>query len=67
MSRLSDFKQGSSAWCVYEFRCKKVLGKEVKGVAKIPVGGCVSCDVPLCKERQGGALLARYHSSVSSQ
>jgi hypothetical protein len=43
-------KQGNCAWCLYESRCRKVLGKEVKGQVKRPRGGCIFCDVPLCKE-----------------
>ena len=43
-------KQGSCAWCVYERKCKRVLGKEVKGVAKRLIRGYVFCNVPLYKE-----------------
>jgi hypothetical protein len=52
--------RGTCAWCSYELRCKKVLGKGVKGVAKRSVGGCVFCDVPLCKE---GDCWTRFHSN----
>jgi hypothetical protein len=46
------------AWCIYEIKCKKVLGKEVKGRAKRSLGGCVFCDVPLCTEVE---CWAQYH------
>jgi hypothetical protein len=52
-------KKGTCAWCSYEARCRKVLGKEVKGALKRPPGGCVFCDVPLCKE---GGCWRSYHS-----
>ena len=53
-------KQGNCAWCLYESRCKKVLGKEVKDKVKRPRGGCGFCDVPLCKERP---CWERFHSN----
>jgi hypothetical protein len=34
---------------MYEQRCKTVLGKEVNSRVKRSVGGCVFCEVPLCK------------------
>jgi len=53
-------KQGNCAWCLYELRCKKVLGKEAKGRVKRSRGGCVFCNVSLCKE---GHCWERFHSN----
>jgi hypothetical protein len=53
--------RSTCVWCIYELRCKKVLGKEVEGGrVKMLFGGCVLCDVPLCKE---GYSWSRYHSN----
>jgi hypothetical protein len=56
----SRLRQGNCEWCIYERRCKKVLGKEVKGRVKRSRGGCVFCDVPLCNE---GHCWERFHSN----
>jgi hypothetical protein len=53
-------KQGNCAWCLYESRCRKVLGKEVKGRVKRSRFRCVFCDIILCQE---GHCWARYHSN----
>jgi len=53
-------KQSTCAWCMYESRCKKILGKKVEGRVKRSVGGCAFCDVPLCKEEY---CWASYHSN----
>jgi len=47
------------AWCLYESRCQKVLGKEVK-VVKRSLRGCAFCKVALCAE---GQCWGRYHSN----
>jgi hypothetical protein len=51
--------KATCAWCSYEAKYRRVLGKEVKGTLKRPRGGCVFCDVPLCKE---GGCWRSYHS-----
>jgi hypothetical protein len=51
--------KATCAWCSYKAKCKKVLGKEVKGTLKRLRGGCVFCDVPFCKE---GGCWRSYHS-----
>jgi hypothetical protein len=51
--------KATCAWCSYEAKCKRVLGKEVKGTLKRPRGGCIFCDVPLYKE---GGCWRSYHS-----
>jgi hypothetical protein len=43
-------KRGTCAWCAYNLKCKRVLGKEVKGVPKRLQGGCCFCEIPLYKE-----------------
>ena len=53
-------KRGTCAWYSYQLKYKKVLGKEVKGVAKRSVRGCVFCNVPLCEE---GECWTRFHSN----
>ena len=53
-------KQGNCEWCIYERKCKKVLGKEVNNRVARSRGGCIFCNVPLCKE---GHCWERYHSS----
>jgi hypothetical protein len=42
-------KQGTCAWCSYKLKCEKLLKRGVKGVAKRSVGGCIFCNIPLCK------------------
>jgi hypothetical protein len=52
--------QGTCIWCLFESRYNKVLGKEVKGSrVKRSIGGCVFCDVPLCKV---GECWDQFHS-----
>jgi hypothetical protein len=51
--------RGTCAWCLYKQRCQKVLGKAIEGRPKRSVGGCVFCDVHLCKV---GECWARFHS-----
>ena len=53
-------KRGTCAWCSYQLKYKRVLGKGVKGIAKRSVGGCVFCNVPLCQE---GECWTRFHSN----
>jgi hypothetical protein len=53
--------RATCAWCLYESRCRKVLGKGVKGQRiNRSVGGCVFCNVALCAE---GQCWSRYHSN----
>jgi hypothetical protein len=52
--------RGTCAWCLYKQRCQKVLGKAIEGRAKRSIGGCVFCDVHLCKV---GECWMRFHSS----
>jgi hypothetical protein len=52
-------KRATCAWCAFDLKCKRVLGKDPKGVPKRSQGGCCFCDVPLCKE---GECWARFHS-----
>jgi hypothetical protein len=52
--------RGTCAWCLYEQRCRKALGKVVEGRAKRASGGCIFCDVNLCKE---GQCWTRFHSN----
>ena len=53
-------KRGTCAWCSYELKCKRVLGKGVKGVVKRSQSGCVFCNVALCEE---GRCWERFHSN----
>jgi hypothetical protein len=55
-------KRGTCAWCLYESRCRKVLGKEQKdkGRVKRSFGGCAFCKVALCQE---GYCWSKYHSN----
>jgi hypothetical protein len=48
------------AWCSYQLRCQKALGRVVEGRAKRITGGCVFCNVHLCKE---GQCWTRWHSN----
>lgn len=51
----------SCAWCLFELRCNKVLGKGGDlGRVKRSMGGCVFCNIALCKE---GHCWSRYHSN----
>ena len=50
--------RSSCAWCLYESRCNKVLGKGIKGPVKHSLGGCIFCNVALCQE---GQCWARFH------
>jgi hypothetical protein len=52
--------KGTCAWCSYKLRRQKALGKVVEGRAKRPTGGCVFCNVHLCKE---GDCWTRFHSN----
>jgi hypothetical protein len=52
--------RSSCAWCLYESRCNKVLGKGSKGQVKRSLGGCVFCNVALCVE---GQCWSRWHSN----
>ena len=52
-------KQGTCKWCSYQLKREKVLKKGVKGIAKRSSGGCVFCNVPLCKV---GDCWTRFHS-----
>jgi len=53
--------KSTCAWCSYKLRCQKVLGKTVKGQAKRSYGGCVFCNINLCKE---GECWTRFHSNT---
>jgi Transposase IS4 len=53
-------RKGTCAWCSYQSRCQKVLGKAVKGTVKRSTWGCSFCNVSLCQE---GRCWARYHSN----
>jgi hypothetical protein len=53
-------KQGTCAWCSYKLKCERLLKRGIKGVAKRLVGGCIFCNVPLCKE---GDCWAHWHSN----
>ena len=53
-------KQGTCAWCSYQLKYAKLLKRGVKGTAKRSVGGCVFCDIPICRE---GDCWTRYHSN----
>jgi hypothetical protein len=44
------------AWCFYESRCQKVLGKEDKKERKRSLAGCAFCKVALCTEYKGAVL-----------
>jgi hypothetical protein len=52
--------KATCAWCSYTLRCQKALGKVVKGQAKRSYGGCVFCNINLCKE---GQCWAQWHSN----
>jgi hypothetical protein len=52
-------KRATCAWCAFDLKCKRVLGKDPKGVPKRSQGGCCFCNVPLYKE---GECWARFHS-----
>jgi hypothetical protein len=49
----------SCAWCLYESRCQRVLGQEVK-VVKKSLRWCAFCEVPLCAE---GQCWSQWHSN----
>ena len=51
--------RGTCAWCLYDQRCKKALGRPVEGKATRSYGGCGFCNVNLCKV---GDCWARFHS-----
>ena len=53
-------KQGTCAWCSYQLKRAKLLKRGLKGIAKRSSGGCVFCDVSLCKE---GDCWTGYHST----
>ena len=52
--------QGTCAWCLYESRCRKVLGKVDKKRVKRSMGGCAFCKVALCAGEQ---CWSRWHSN----
>jgi Transposase IS4 len=53
-------KRTTCVWCLHKLRCDRVLDKKViKSRVKRSFGGCVFCDVALCKE---GECWAQYHS-----
>jgi hypothetical protein len=54
--------KSTCVWCLYKLRCQKVLGKAVdtKARAKRSYGGCVFCNINLCKE---GDCWTRFHSN----
>ena len=52
--------RGTCAWCLFRSRCQKVLGKAIEGRAKRSTGGCVFCNVHLCKE---GECWTRFHQN----
>jgi hypothetical protein len=54
---------GNYVWCLYQSKCNRVLGKEVQGRVKRSIGGCIFCNVSLCKS---GHCWDRYHSSDGS-
>jgi hypothetical protein len=51
-------KRATCAWCAFNLKCKRVLGKDLKGIPKRSQGGYCFCDVPLYKE---GECWARFH------
>ena len=53
--------RGTCAWCLYQSRRQKILGKaiEAKGRITRSYGGCTFCNVNLCKE---GDCWTRFHS-----
>ena len=53
-------KQGTCIYCAYRLKREKVLKKGVKGIAKRSSGGCVFCNVSLCKDRD---CWTRFHSN----
>jgi hypothetical protein len=55
-------KQDNCKWCLYKIQRQRVLDKGAisKARAKRSMGGCVFCDVALCKE---GECWSRYHSN----
>ena len=54
-------KLGTYAWCAYDLKCRRILGKlDSKKRASRSNGGCVFCNTPLCKE---GDCWARFHSN----
>jgi hypothetical protein len=52
--------KGTCAWCSYQLRCQKALGRAVEGRAKRVTFGCIFCKVPLCQE---GQCWTRWHSN----
>ena len=54
--------RGTCVWCLYKLKREKVLVKarDIKGRAKRSYGGCVFCNVHLCKE---GDCWTRFHST----
>jgi hypothetical protein len=51
--------RATCAWCLYESRCRKVLGKgDNNKRVKRSIGGCAFCNVALCAE---GHCWSQYH------
>ncbi len=53
-------KRSVCTWCAYIEQYKKVEGKKVERPPRRSIGGCIFCEVPLCKE---GECWARFHSN----
>ena len=51
-------KRNICTWCTYEWKRQKVLGNSVQQPSKRSFGGCVFCNVTLCRE---GDCWARFH------
>lgn len=51
--------RATCAWCLYESRCRKVLGKGVRQRKRSRLG-CAFCKVALCEE---GQCWSRFHSN----
>ena len=52
--------KGVCVWCSYRLKCQKVLGKTGSSKISRVKGGCVFCNVNLCKE---GNCWADFHSN----